>query len=104
MSLVECRYNPNHRMKASRREIHEQKCPDRFKCEKKYKHCLYDPFELILEKDYEKHLLECKSRPNITAKEEEDIEKAKVLNDIVTERQQIQQARQKYYKGCVEEP
>ena len=62
------------------------------------------PLELILEKDYEKHLLECKSRPNITAKEEEEIEKAKVLNDIATERQQIQQARQKYYKGCVEEP
>ena len=35
MSLVECRYNPNHRMKASRREIHEQKCPDRFKFPKK---------------------------------------------------------------------
>ena len=72
-------------MKASRREIHEQKCPDLFKCEKKYKHCPYDPLELILEKDYEKHLLECKSRPNVTAKEEEDIEKAKLLNDIATE-------------------
>ncbi len=78
-------------MKASRREIHEQKCPDRFKFpKKKYKHCPYDPLELILEKDYEKHLLECKSRPNITAKEEKEIEKAKVLNDIATERQQIQ--------------
>ena len=71
---------------------------------KKYKHCPYDPLELILEKDYEKHLLECKSRPNITAKEEEEIVKAKVLNDIATENQQIQHARQKYYKSCVEEP
>ena len=50
MSLVECRYNPNHRMKASKREIHEQKCPDRFKCEKKYKHCPYDHQSLYLKK------------------------------------------------------
>ena len=33
-SLVACRFNPNHRMKPSKREIHEQKCPDRFKIKK----------------------------------------------------------------------
>ena len=104
MSLVECRYNPNHRMKASKREIHEQKCPDRFKCKIKYKHCPYDPLELIKEEEYENHILNCKSRPNITVEEEEEIEKAKVLNDIATEQEQIRYARQKYYKGCVEEP
>ena len=104
MSLVECRYNPNHRMKPSKREIHEQKCPDRFKCKIKYKHCPYDPLELIKEEDYEEHILNCKSRPNITADEEEAIERAKALNDIATEQEQIRYARQKYYKNCVEEP
>ena len=104
MSLVECRYNPNHRMKPSKREIHEQKCPDRFKNQDKYKQCPYDPLELILVKDFEKHLKECKSRPRITKEDEEEIEKAKALNDIATEREQIQYARQKYYKDCIEEP
>lgn len=104
MSLVQCRYNPNHRMKLSKREIHEQKCPDRFTCKKKLKHCPYDPLELIEEDEYEEHLKNCKSRPKITAEEEESIKKAQKLNDITTEREKIQYARQKYYKGCVEEP
>ena len=104
MSLVECRYNPNHKMKPSKREIHEQKCPDRFKNQDKYKQCPYDPLELILVKDFEKHLKECKSRPKITKEDEEEIEKAKALNDMATEREQIQYARQKYYKDCIEEP
>ena len=30
MSLVACRFNPNHRVKSSRLIIHEKKCPDRF--------------------------------------------------------------------------
>ena len=104
MSLVECRYNPNHRMKASRREIHEQKCPDRFKCKIKYKHCPYDPLELIKEDEYEEHILNCKSKPKISIEEQQEIERAKALNDIATEQEQIRYARQKYYKNCVEEP
>lgn len=104
MSLVSCRFNPNHKMKPSKREIHEQKCPDRFRCKIKYKYCPYDPLELIKEEDYEAHLLVCKSRPKITREEEEAIEQAKKLNDIATEKEQIKYAREKYYKGCVEEP
>ena len=103
MSLVECRYNPNHRMKPSKREIHEQKCPDRFKCKIKYKHCPYDPLELIKEEDYEKHLLECKSKPKITVEEQKAIERAKQLNDIAKEKEQIRYAREQYIKR-VEEP
>ena len=101
-SLVACRYNPNHRMKPSKREIHEQKCPDRFK--KKLVYCPYDPLELIDEKELESHKKICKNRPRITEKDEQEIENAKKLNDIATEKEQIQYARQKYYKGCVEEP
>ena len=101
-SLVACRFNSNHRMKPSKREIHEQKCPDRFK--KKLVYCPYDPLELIDEKELENHKKICKNRPRITEKEEEEIEEAKKLNDIATEREQIQYARQKYYKGCIEEP
>ena len=104
MSLVECRFNPNHKMKLSKREIHEQKCPDRFNCKKKLKYCPYNPLELIEEKDYEAHLLKCKNRPNITLEQEEQIERAKKLNDIATEQEKIQYARLKYYKDCVEEP
>ena len=101
-SLVACRFNPNHRMKPSKREIHEQKCPDRFR--KKLVYCPYDPLELIDEKELESHKKICKNKPRITEKEEKEIEKAKKLNDIATEKEQIKYARQKYYKGCVEEP
>ena len=104
MSLVQCRYNPNHRMKASKREIHEQKCPDKYKCKIKYKHCPYDPLELIKEEDYDNHIKICKSRPKITEDEQKNIEKAKALNDIETEKKEIELARKTYYKGCVEEP
>lgn len=104
MSLVACRYNPNHRMKPSKREIHEQKCPDRLKCQIKYKHCPYDPLELIKEEDYEKHILNCKSKPKISIEEQHDIERARTLNDLATEKEQILAVRETYYKGCVEEP
>ena len=104
MSLVSCRYNPNHRMKPSKREIHEMKCPDRFKFQKKLKHCPYDPVELINEEEYEEHLLICKSRPKISIEEQRDIERARTLNDLATEKEQILAARETYYKGCVEEP
>ena len=104
MSLVSCRYNPNHRMKPSKREIHEMKCPDRFKFQKKLKHCPYDPVELINEEEYEEHLLICKSRPKISIEEQRDIERARTLNDLATEKEQILAARETYYKGCVEDP
>ena len=103
MSLVACRYNPNHKMKASKREIHELKCPDRLKCQIKYKQCPYDPLELIREEEYEKHLLECKNRPRITEEEQKTIEKAIEKNNIDEEKEQIKYARERYYKGCVEE-
>ena len=103
MSLVACRYNPNHKMKASKREIHELKCPDRLKCQIKYKHCPYDPLELIREEEYEKHLLECKNMPRITEEEQKSIEKAIEKNNIDEEKEQIKYARERYYKGCVEE-
>ena len=104
MSLVSCIYNPNHKMKPSRKEIHEQKCPDRFKCQTQYKQCPYDPLHKVKKEEYEDHLLNCKSRPKISIEEEREIEKAKTLNDIATEQEQIRYARQKYYKNCVEEP
>jgi hypothetical protein len=91
-------------MKPSRKEIHEQKCPDRFKCQTQYKQCPYDPLHKVKKEEYEDHLLKCKSRPKISIEEEREIEKAKTLNDIATEQEQIRYARQKYYKNCVEEP
>ena len=104
MNLAQCRYNPAHKMKRSRLEIHEQKCPDRHKCKIKYVYCPYDPTDLIKEEDLESHKLICKYRPNITDKDQEEIDKAKESNNIETEKEQIKLARSKYYKDCVEEP
>ena len=104
MNLVECRYNPNHKMKPNRREIHEQRCPDRIKFQSKFKRCPYDPTEKIKVEEYEKHLLECIHRPKITVEEQAELEKERSMNDIATEQEQIKLARQTYYKGCVIEP
>ena len=98
MSLVQCRYNPNHRMKPSKREIHEQKCPDKYKCKIKYKYCPYDPLELIKEEDYEKHIKICKSRPRISEEDKKNMDKAIKLNDINKEKKEISIARRSYYK------
>ena len=99
MSLVQCRYNPNHRMKPSKREIHEQKCPDKYKCKIKYKYCPYDPLELIKEEDYEKHIKICKSRPRISEEDKKNMDKAIKLNDINKEKKEISIARRSYYKN-----
>ena len=104
MSLVSCRYNPKHRMKFNKREIHEQNCPDRLKCKTKYKMCPYDPLELIKEEDYESHLLICKHRPKISVEEQEEIEKERIMDQVATVEDQIKMARLTYYKDCVEEP
>jgi len=98
MSLVQCRYNPNHRMKPSKREIHEQKCPDKYKCKTKYKYCPYNPLELIKEEDYEDHIKECKSKPRISEEDKKNMDKAIKLNDINKEKKEISIARRSYYK------
>ena len=98
MSLVQCRYNPNHRMKPSKREIHEQKCPDRYKCKIKYKYCPYDPLELIKEEDYEEHIKICKSKPRISEEDKKNMDKAIKKNDINKEKKEISIARRSYYK------
>lgn len=103
MSLVECRYNRNHKMKKNKLEIHEQKCPDRLKCKIKYIQCPYDVTHKIKEEEYANHILECKSKPNITVEQQLDIARASALNDIATEKEQIKMAREKFYKGCVVE-
>ena len=104
MELVECRYNPNHIVKKSRIEIHEQKCPDRLKKQNEYKLCPYNPRHHIKKELFEKHKLECENRPKISIEEEKEIEKARDLNDMATEQEQIQYARMKYYKDCIQEP
>ena len=103
MSLVQCRYNPNHRMKPSKREIHEQKCPDKYKCKTKYKYCPYNPLELIKEEDYEDHIKNCKSKPRISEEDKKNMDKAIKLNDINKEKKEISIARRSYYKNYDEE-
>ena len=103
MSYV-CRFNPNHKMKSiTRREIHEQKCPDRLKKQNEYKLCPYNPYHYVRNESYEKHIKDCKDKPKISF-QEEDKEKAKVLDDIISEQEQIKYARMKYYKDCIQEP
>ena len=99
-----CRYNPNHKMKPSRLLIHEQKCPDRLKKQDLYRLCPYNPNHKIEKEKYEKHILECENKPKITLEEQENVERAKKMNDIASEQEQIKFARMKYYKDCVQEP
>ena len=99
-----CRYNPNHKMKPSRLLIHEQKCPDRLKKQDLYRLCPYNPNHKIEKEKYEKHILECENKPKITLEEQENVERAKQMNDMASEQEQIKFARMKYYKDCVQEP
>ena len=99
-----CRYNPNHKMKPSRLLIHEQKCPDRLKKQDLYRLCPYNPNHKIEKEKYEKHILECENKPKITLEEQENVERAKKMNDMASEQEQIKFARMKYYKDCVQEP
>ena len=99
-----CRYNSNHKMKPSRLLIHEQKCPDRLKKQDLYRLCPYNPNHKIEKEKYEKHILECENKPKITLEEQENVERAKNMNDMASEQEQIKFARMKYYKDCVQEP
>ena len=104
MNMAVCRYNPNHKMKPSRLLIHEQKCPDRLKKQDLYRLCPYNPNHKIEKEKYEQHILVCENKPKITLEEQENIERARQLNDIADEKEQIRYARMKYYKDCVQEP
>ena len=84
MSLVSGKCNQNHTIK--------------------YKQCPYDPSESIKEEEYEEHLLICKNRPNITIEEQENIERAKFLDEIASNQEQIKFVRATEYKGCVQKP
>ena len=98
MSLAQCRYNPNHKMKPSKREIHEQKCQDKYRCKIKYKYCPYNPIELIKEEDYDYHILICKSRPRIIVEDRKIMDKSIELNDINKEKKEISISRLSLYK------
>ena len=103
MNLVACIYNPNHLVKPSRKQIHEMKCPDRFKKQNEFKLCPYNPNHNIKKELYEKHILECPNRPKISYEEQQNIERSKKMNDIATEQEQIQMIRMKLYKDCEQE-
>ena len=100
MSLVCCRYNKNHKVKASRLQMHEAKCPDRINSKIKLKQCPYNPNHQIEEKDFENHKINCPDKPNITEDEKRDMEEAVSKINIDEERKKIQEARKSYYKGC----
>jgi hypothetical protein len=69
MSLVQCRYNPNHQMKSSRLLIHEDKCPDRNS--KLLKMCPYNPLHKVAPFNLESHKRDCPQRPKV----DENLEK-----------------------------
>jgi len=115
MNLKQCRYNPNHKVKPSRIDIHEQGCPDRVKYENKFQLCLYNPSHKIEKELFNEHLKVCENRPKLTPikknqkekyeltfEEEEEIKRKEKLNEIATEQEQIKYERMKYYKGCVQ--
>ena len=86
--MAVCRYNPNHKMKPNRLLIHEQKCPDRLKKQDLYRLCPYNPNHKIEKEKYEQHILVCENKPKITLEEQENIERARKLNDIADEKEQ----------------
>ena len=55
MEKVACIYNPNHLVKPSRKQIHEMKCPDRFKKQNEFKYVLTTQI-IILKKNYMKNI------------------------------------------------
>ena len=101
MSLVCCRYNKNHKVKASRLQMHEAKCPDRVNSKIKLMQCPYNPNHQIEEKDFANHKKNCPDKPNITEDEKRDMDEAVSKINIDEERKKIEEARKSYYKGCV---
>ena len=101
MNFSICRYNKNHKVKSSRIDIHEQKCPDRLKYQNKFKLCPYNPSHKIEKEYYEKHVLECPNKPKLTYEEEEDLKRAQKMDEIATEQEQIKYDRMRLYKDCV---
>lgn len=69
MSLTQCRYNTNHKVKVTRLLIHEDSCPDRIKSNLKV--CPYNPIHKVSVDKYEGHKRICDQRPKI----DEDLEK-----------------------------
>ena len=101
MNFSICRYNKNHKVKSSRIDIHEQKCPDRLKYQNKFKLCPYNPSHKIEKELYEKHVSECPNKPKLTFEEEEDMKRAKKMDEVATEQEQIKYDRMRLYKDCV---
>lgn len=71
MSLVKCRYNPNHQMKSSRLLIHEDKCPDRGS--KILRACPYNPVHKVTPFNFEAHKRECPQRPIVDGNTEREL-------------------------------
>ena len=74
-SLVECRYNPNHKVKNSRLLSHELNCPN--KNTKSVVVCSFDPSHKVKVGDLEKHERTCPRRPN------EDLEVMKEMEKYI---------------------
>jgi hypothetical protein len=71
MSLAQCRYNSNHKMKQARLLIHEEQCPDRKN--RILKTCPYNPIHKLAPENYEKHKRSCPSAPKIDKETEDEI-------------------------------
>jgi hypothetical protein len=62
-NLVQCRYNPNHKMKLAKLLKHEETCPE--KCTKNFQKCPYNPLHLLNPDRFNTHLEVCPNRPII---------------------------------------
>lgn len=58
--LISCSFNPKHKIKASNKNIHEGKCPDR---KDLYQVCKFNPTHRILKTQFENHVKNCPSKP-----------------------------------------
>lgn len=71
MSIVQCRYNPNHKMKISRLLIHEDSCPD--SKGKLLLSCPYNPVHKLKPGNFENHKKECPQRPKVDEQLEKEM-------------------------------
>lgn len=71
MNTVNCRYNPNHKLKLAKLPVHEEKCPDRFG--KNVKQCPYNIYHKVPTNQLEKHKRECSNKPDIDPKIENEL-------------------------------
>ena len=82
MSLVQCRYNPNHRVRESRLFAHEYNCPN--KSNPTVRICPYNIMHKIPDYAFKKHVRNCPDKITINKEDEDNLRRAVGEIDVKT--------------------